>query len=1116
MVGRLTMLRLLLLLLLFAGTTGGSVVAQAPATAQDPVSETSVAALQARIDAVQADTTLAAETKAPLLEVLGRALESARVTEARQQALRRYAELRASVGERLQRRRSDLQALDDKKPGPPGGGLGLAELEQGLAAAQQAQADAQKQATDTETERARRAERRTAIPTQSAELKARLDALPSQPAEVAGAEPRLANARRLALLAERTRLQTEIDALGAELQTYDAEGELLRAESDLAARRSTAAKADADAWLEVLQPMRAAAAQQAKDAAQQTVEGVSDDRLKKLAAGNATLAAATATLAESRQRAESEQSSRDQELLRLQQDFDETKKRADLVGPTDAVGALLRSRRTQLAEVNRKHQQRTRSRGGRIADAQLQSFEYDERRRRLVEDPETWLQQQLEAGPGATLSDGLLAEARPLRDARRDLLQQLTDGYSNLLDTELKVQSTERQLTQLIANYRAYVTERVLGIRSSEPIWQLDWSMAAGGIAWLVDPAEWVEVGRLLFAKLVVPVWPLVLALPLLVLLVLRRRLGRRLATHGDRAARGSNVSYLPTALAAIDTALLALPVPLLLLLCGWRLAANPECTDFAKAIAAGAEQSSWALLLVLSLASLVRPRGLAEAHFQWQSTTVAQLRRAIPLLLLSVLPFSFLLAVLEVRGDDRVIGSLGSLLLIGQLLPLLVAFARLLHPQTGIIGGRAQQTSALYRFRRLWHWLGVGLPLGFLVMVCFGYEYTMLLLARRLHVTVAVLVAGVFVHAMVLRSLVLERRRLQIRKAQERMQAAKAGDTGAGVADTTTLAEVDPQSLARQTQTLLRGVITIVVAVVAFQVWVDVLPALGALRGVTVWPATGADAAVTLADLLWGVFLLLASLVAARNLPALLELFVLQRLQIQAGERHAVTTLARYGILIIGLVWSFSSIGIGWSKVQWLVAAVSVGLGFGLQEIFANFVSGLILLFERPIRIGDLVTVGSTTGRVTRIRIRATTVQDWDRKELIVPNREFVTNQVVNWTLGDSIVRWTFPVGIAYGSDTDKALALLEQCARASRFVVKDPAPQAVFIGFGDSTLDLKLWLFIDQNNLEYRWMTDIYLAIDRAFREAGIEIAFPQRDVHLKASEQLVALLQQRDGRS
>ncbi|MBL8730405.1 MAG: mechanosensitive ion channel [Planctomycetes bacterium] len=1105
------MSRFLLFLSLLVGTVALRVPAQTP-PAQDPAAEISVAALQARIDAVNADTALAPEAKAPLLEALGRAIESARATESKQQAIARYADLRASAADRLQRRRGELQALDGRQPGPPRRDLDLADLEQGLAAAQQAQADAQKMAVDVETERSRRAERRTAIPTSTAEWKARLDALPTQPADAPGVDPRLVNARRLALLAERLRLQAEIDALTAELQTYDAEADLLRTESDLAARKATVAKADADAWLEVLQPMRAAAAQQAKEAAQQTVEEVSDDRLKNLAAGNAELAAAAATLAEHRQRAESEQSDRDQDLLRLQQDFDETRKRADLVGPTDAVGALLRNRRTQLAETNRKHQQRKRNRGDRIADAQLQSFEYDERRRRLVENPESWLLQQLGVESGAALPANVLGEARLLRDARRDLLQQLTDGYSNLLDTELKVQSIEDRLTQLIASYRAYVTERVLGIRSSDPIWQLDWTMAANGIVWLADPVEWAEVGRLLFASIVVPVWPLALAVPLLVLLALRRLLGRRLVLHGERAARGSNVAYLPTALAAIDTALLAVPLPGLLLLAGWRLAANPECTDCAKAVAAGAEQTSWALLLVLSLASLVRARGLAEAHFQWQSTTIAHLRRAIPLLLLSVLPFSFLLATLEVRGDDRIIGSLGSLLLIGQLLPLLVAFARLLHPTTGIVGSRVQKASALYRFRRLWHWLGVGMPLAFLVMVGFGYDYTVLQLARRLHVTVAVLVAGVFVHAMIVRSLLLERRRLQIRKAQERMQATKAGDGGQGSPDSTALAEIDPQSLARRTQTLLRGVITIVVAVVAFQVWIDVLPALGALRTVTVWPATGTDAAVTLADLLWGLFLLLAALVAARNLPALLELFVLQRLRMQAGERHAVTTLARYGILIVGLVWSFSSVGIGWSKVQWLVAAVSVGLGFGLQEIFANFVSGLILLFERPIRIGDLVTVGTTTGRVTRIRIRATTVQDWDRKELIVPNREFVTNQVVNWTLGDSIVRWTFPVGIAYGSDTDKALALLEQVARSSRFVVADPAPQAVFVGFGDSTLDLKLWLFVDQNTLEYRWMTDIYLAIDRAFREAGIEIAFPQRDVHLKLSEQLTALLQQR----
>ena len=268
----------------------------------------------------------------------------------------------------------------------------------------------------------------------------------------------------------------------------------------------------------------------------------------------------------------------------------------------------------------------------------------------------------------------------------------------------------------------------------------------------------------------------------------------------------------------------------------------------------------------------------------------------------------------------------------------------------------------------------------------------------------------------------------------------------------------------------------------------------------------------ISLADVLLGAFLLAASLVAARNLPALLELFVLQRLQIQSGERHAITTLARYGIFIVGLVWSFSSIGIGWSKVQWLIAAVSVGLGFGLQEIFANFVSGLILLFERPIRVGDLVTVGETTGRVSRIQIRATTICDWNNKELIVPNREFVTSHFVNWTLGNSSVRWIIPVGVAYGSDTALALKLLEKVANDSPHVLHEPESRAYFLRFGDSTLDLELRVYIDIDVVPWTWISELHQAIDKAFREAGIEIAFPQRDVHLKLPRSLEQVLAER----
>jgi potassium efflux system protein len=270
---------------------------------------------------------------------------------------------------------------------------------------------------------------------------------------------------------------------------------------------------------------------------------------------------------------------------------------------------------------------------------------------------------------------------------------------------------------------------------------------------------------------------------------------------------------------------------------------------------------------------------------------------------------------------------------------------------------------------------------------------------------------------------------------------------------------------------------------------------------------------AIKLSDLLLSLIVLALSLAAGRNVPAMLELLVLQRLPMQSGERHAITTLARYGIVIVGFVLAFSTIGIGWSKVQWLVAAVSVGLGFGLQEIFANFVSGLILLFERPARVGDIVSVGEVTGRVTRIRIRATTIQDWDRKELVVPNREFVTTRFVNWTLSDSIVRWTIPVGVAYGSDTKKALELLLQAARESRWALGEPKPEATFVRFGDSSLDLQLRVYLDMGSVEVGWITELHQSIDRLFHEHGIVIAFPQRDVHLTVTGPLLERLQPDD---
>jgi potassium efflux system protein len=216
---------------------------------------------------------------------------------------------------------------------------------------------------------------------------------------------------------------------------------------------------------------------------------------------------------------------------------------------------------------------------------------------------------------------------------------------------------------------------------------------------------------------------------------------------------------------------------------------------------------------------------------------------------------------------------------------------------------------------------------------------------------------------------------------------------------------------------------------------------------------------------------------------------------------RYAITTLCQYSIVAIGVLVMFATLGISWSNVQWLVAAISVGLGFGLQEIFANFVSGLIILFERPVRIGDTVTVGEITGTVTRIRIRATTLTDWDNKEIVVPNKTFITNQLTNWTLTDQIVRAVLRVRVAHNSDTELAHNIMLETAQSMPLVLDQPAPTVYFLGLGESSLDFDVRIFVKDL---WDWLPAMHeynMKIEKALREQGVQIPFPQRDIHVRS---------------
>jgi potassium efflux system protein len=261
----------------------------------------------------------------------------------------------------------------------------------------------------------------------------------------------------------------------------------------------------------------------------------------------------------------------------------------------------------------------------------------------------------------------------------------------------------------------------------------------------------------------------------------------------------------------------------------------------------------------------------------------------------------------------------------------------------------------------------------------------------------------------------------------------------------------------------------------------------------------------ITLGNIAVSLIVIAVTIIAVRNLPGLFEMILLNRLPMNPGARYAYSTITRYTLTAIGIVIALNTMGLRWSNLQWLVAALGVGLGFGLQEIVANFISGLIVLFERPFTVGDTVTVGDIHGTVTRIQIRATTILDWDRKELIVPNKEFITGRLINWSLSDSIIRIKIPVGIAYGSDTELAEQLLLEAAQANPLVLKSPAPQPVFLSFGDNSLNFELRVFIKSIDDWIPMLHAMNRSIDKEIRQSGITIAFPQRDVHLDATSPL-----------
>jgi small-conductance mechanosensitive channel len=253
----------------------------------------------------------------------------------------------------------------------------------------------------------------------------------------------------------------------------------------------------------------------------------------------------------------------------------------------------------------------------------------------------------------------------------------------------------------------------------------------------------------------------------------------------------------------------------------------------------------------------------------------------------------------------------------------------------------------------------------------------------------------------------------------------------------------------------------------------------------------------ISAAAVLYGAFLI------SWTVQAVLMHGVLARRQVQAGVRMSIGKLVHYALILVGFLAAVVTLGFDLKNVTIIGGALGIGVGFGLQNIVNNFVSGIILLFERPIKMGDYIQFGQQWGRVTKLGLRATVVRLRDRSEIVVPNSELISQRVSNLTLTDRFVRIIIPVGVAYGSDVSLVLNTLRECAEANPAVATTPAPKAFFMGFGRSSLDFELRVWVSDIDNRREVQSDLHQEIDRRFRELGIEIPFPQRDLHIRSSE-------------
>ena len=691
---------------------------------------------------------------------------------------------------------------------------------------------------------------------------------------------------------------------------------------------------------------------------------------------------------------------------------------------------------------------------------------------------------------------------------RQKLLDEIIKSLNSQLNLSITIENNQRQALAIGDALQRKLQQQSFWVNSNNPI-DFAWLKAFPALAFAeigvltdyvgIENAQPNLLSTVLFTSIFL----------LIALLINWKKssIKDRLASLALRVNTLTNDSHWLTPEAMFWTVLLALPSTLMFF-----TAYNAiGFLFFNDPIAIG----RWGVRVTLywwffaTVLSLLRPNGLAFRHFGMPQESNRIFQRIIKqsiwivgLLLVSSIPSQ----IDEIGYLNDAIGQVMSIIALALCLfvvrPLLNRAIRE-YQKAKKEEGATNTSISLFRLLRL---ILVIVPISLIILIILGYYYTAVYLITHLLNSYFVILLWVFGRYFAYRFVAISARRLAYRRLQDKRRKLREQvlENGTKEDETIKLSVVN-QQIYRVTD--LIGWVVLFVSL--YVIWSDLISVAYYLDGVILWESNEGNQveSVTLLNLMRASLYMVITYVLIKNITGILEVTVFSKIPLSKGTPQTIITMLTYIIVTFGSVSAFSALGISWTKIQWIFTALSVGLGFGVREIFGSFVSGSILLFERPIRVGDKVTVGQYTGIITKIRLRSTTLLNSDHMEVVLPNQAFVTDRFINWTLNNTITRLQIFFKVSYDTDLDLMQRLLLQAVNEAPKVLSEPKVEINMLHFGDNALEHELLVFVGELGDRIETMNFLQYRINQLFRENGIRFALNQLDVHLHSEDNLAA---------